>query len=37
MSDMSAASTQPTDSFSAGQSSDPISGLNPEDMRVSLF
>ena len=33
MSDMSAASTQPTDSYEgAGQSGDPISGLNPEDI-----
>lgn len=33
MSDMSAASTQPMDSYEgAGQSGDPISGLNPEDI-----
>lgn len=33
MIDMSAASTQPTDSYEgAGQSGDPISGLNPDDI-----
>ena len=38
MSDMSAASTQPTDSYEgAGQSGDPISGLNPEDIEYLCF
>ena len=33
MIDMTAASTQPTDSYEgAGQSGDPISGLNPDDI-----